>query len=124
MDCYCDYDPPEFSTSRIVKSKKKRRCYECCGIILPSEPYLYIAGKWEGYFETFTICQHCRNLRVWVSNNIPCFCWSYGNMVEDARYAIDDAYERAPNEVIGVRFGFNRRLYLRDKHNRERWGWQ
>ena len=41
-------------------------------------------------------------------------------MIEDARGAIDEACYRAPNETVGIAFGFARRLYLCDRFHKNR----
>lgn len=119
-DCSCDYDPPEFYRMAIRRARKPHKCEECNGPILPGDAYEYASGKWEGYFSTFFTCEACRDLRVWVKNNVPCLCWAHGNGDEDMKEAIDEAYWRAPDEVVGLKFGFLRRKILRDRRNAAR----
>lgn len=120
MDCYCDYDAPEFCTQTYPKARKKYRCYECAGHILPGEKYEYTAGKWDGDFVDFRTCERCHDLRKWVQNNVPCFCWEYGNVDEGCKYAVEDAVMRAPKETVGLRFGLLRRMAARDNFNKSR----
>ncbi len=110
-DCWCDYDPPEFSSRSYPKARKQHRCEECGKPINPGEQYECVAGKWDGYFSTFNTCPRCVDLRRWVTNSIPCFCWAHGNMLDDAREAVDQARIRARDETAGLWFGFLRRLY-------------
>lgn len=117
-DCYCDYDPPEFHSRYIRVARKSHKCEECGGPILSGERYEYVAGKWEGYFNYFKTCERCVDLRQWVQNNVPCFCWAHGNMTEDAAEAVEEAVFRAPTETVGLRFGFLRRKVLRSRHNK------
>lgn len=112
LDCYCDYDMPEFCDVRIVRARKQHQCYECRRPILPGEQYEYTSGKWDGYMDCFKTCEDCRDLRKWVQNNVPCLCWAYGNLHEDLENAIDDACSRAPLETSGIKFGFLRRKVL------------
>lgn len=119
-DCKCDYDPPEFCHIEIRTARKGHRCSECSGRILKGERYEYTHGKWEGFLDTFKICERCYDIRQWTKNNVPCLCWAYGNVIEDCREAIEEATFRAANETIGLKFGFLRRLASRDKLNRER----
>lgn len=112
MDCYCDFDPPEFCSSRIVTASKKHKCYECSAPIMPGEKYEYTVGKWDGLLDTFKVCEDCHDIRQWVKNNIPCFCWYYGNMLEDAEEAVIEACRYAPEETQGVMFGFLRRKVI------------
>lgn len=109
-DCYCDYDPPSVFSSKTVKARKPHRCDECPRIIKPGESYLYTFGVWDGYASSWNTCADCTEIQRWVSINIPCFCWSYGNMLNDAKEAIEEAYHRAGDEVRGVMFGFLRKL--------------
>lgn len=119
MDCYCDYDPPEFASRAVRAARKPHRCEECGGPIQPGERYESVAGKWDGIFTEFKTCERCFDIRQWVQNNVPCFCWAYGNMIEDAGTAIVDAVSRAPAETVGLRFGFLRRKIIRDRRNRQ-----
>lgn len=110
IDCWCDYDPPEFWSSAIRTARKPHRCDECPRTIAPGEQYEAVAGKWEGYFDTFKTCARCLDIRQWVKNNVPCFCWAHGSMLDDAKETIEEACFRAPAETSGLRFGLLRRL--------------
>jgi hypothetical protein len=121
-DCYCDYEPPEFWTSCFPTARKQHRCEECSGVILPGERYNYVFGKWEGECSQFKVCERCHDLRQWVQNNIPCLCWAYGRLFGDCRDAIEYAYDEAPEEVTGLRFGFERRVVQIRKFNAQRGG--
>lgn len=120
MQCYCDYDPPEFSNRRTVKAKLAHRCDECRSVIQIGDKYEYVVGKWDGQFDSFTTCSHCVHIREWVVANIPCACWAHGNMMDDLRASIEDAYDRARDEVGGVWFGFLRRVVKRNAFYKER----
>jgi hypothetical protein len=117
-DCSCDYDPPEFYQATRPKARKAFQCYECSGAILPGERYERVVGKWSGYFDFYLTCERCHDIRQWVQNNVPCFCWAHGNLNEDARHAVEEASYRAPEETKGLIFGFMRRLVRRNQHNR------
>ena len=119
-DCSCDYDAPQFYWRRQRSARKPRRCEECAGHILPGDRYEYVSGKWDGHIGSFTTCQHCHDIRQWVQNNVPCFCWAHGNLDEDAKGAVDDACYRAPLETAGLRFGLARRLVRRRQFNQTR----
>jgi RNase P subunit RPR2 len=122
MDCYCDYgDAPEFYSVYIVKrARKQHKCDECHGVVMPGETYEATSGKWGGDVSTFVTCKHCRDLRVWVKNNVPCLCVMHGDMDEQMRDAIQSATWRAPEETKGLQFGFLRRMKIRDDFNRKR----
>lgn len=109
IDCYCDYDPPaEFYGVSIRKARKQHRCEECGRYILPGERYEKVVGKWEGEVSGFNTCTHCLDIRTFVKNSVPCFCWFHGSMLDDAREAIEWAYDRASDEVRGLFMGFGR----------------
>ena len=122
MDCYCDYDPAEFVSTSKPRARKMRRCYECSGQITAGEQYEYVAGKWDGRFLSFATCERCYNIRMWVQNNLPCFCWAYGSMLDDATEAVSEATWRASSETAGLRFGFGRLLIAQRRHNHPRSG--
>jgi len=111
IDCACDYDPPEFYRKRSPKARKEHRCEECNRPIKPGDRYEYVTAKWEGYLSSFRTCQRCVDLRQWVKNNVPCFCWTHGGLLEDAEEAVSEACYRAPEETVGLRFGLLRRLH-------------
>lgn len=119
LDCYCDYDLPEFYQTETRKARKPHKCWECRGIIAAGEQYEYARGKWDGDLQVFKTCIRCLEIRTWVKNSVPCFCWGHGNMTDDAREAIYDAATRAPEEAIGLRFGLLRRIVKRDRFNRD-----
>lgn len=119
-DCFCDYDPPSVYSRSTPKAKKAHRCEECGSPILPGDTYEYVWGIWEGYPGSFKTCSHCVGMRTWVKNNIPCFCWAHGNLIEDCRNAIEYAYEQARDEVRGVAFGFGRLLVKAKRARREK----
>lgn len=119
-DCTCDYDRAEVYNLTTPKARKRYHCEECNGFIEPGEQYENVFGKWEGYVSTLRTCERCCDIRQWVKNNVPCFCWAHGSMIDDAREAVQEAADRAPKETIGLRFGLLRRLAKRDRFNAER----
>jgi hypothetical protein len=114
-DCACDYDPPEFYSSKIRTARKAHRCEECGNEIRPGDRYEHVVGKWDGWLDTVKTCQHCVDLTTWVKNNVPCLCWGHHNRIEDCKEAVSHAAWRAPGETAGLRFGFLRRIAQRDK---------
>lgn len=115
-DCSCDYDVPSFYSRSVHRAtRKSHKCYECAHVIVPGEKYEYVSGLWDGNFSYFKTCQGCIDLRTWVKNNVPCLCWAHGNMIEDCREAIEEAAYRAPEETVGLRFGFLRRKVMMDR---------
>lgn len=61
--CCIDYDPPEFCSTTWKYARKEHKCCECRATIQIGECYEYIAGKWEGDFQTFKTCEKCADLR-------------------------------------------------------------
>jgi hypothetical protein len=112
IDCYCDYDPATIYSASKPKARKAHRCDECGTEIKPGCQYENVFGVWDGHGSTWKTCERCYDLRQWVTNNVPCFCWCHGNMIEDAAEAIYEAQHRAPSETVGLHFGFLRRRFL------------
>lgn len=107
-DCYCDYDRPDFYVASIRRARKSRVCYECGGVIIPGDKYEYVSAKWDGYIDSISTCEHCRDMRVWTKNNVPCLCVMHGNQDEENELAIESAIDRAPDETRGLKFGYLR----------------
>ena len=107
-DCVCDYDPPEFYSEKTRHARTKHKCYECSRAINAGETYEYVSGKWDGDFSVFKTCCRCLELRAFVKQNVKCFCWAHGNMIEDA---IDTAQEYH-EQGNGLLFGAYRRKIL------------
>ena len=119
-DCYCDFEEPDFYRREIRTARKRHLCEECGGQILPGEKYEYVSGCWEGYLSVFKTCERCHDIRVWTKDNVPCLCWTHGNMIEDCKQTVEEAAYRAPKETVGLRFGLLRRIVVRDRLNEER----
>jgi hypothetical protein len=117
FDCYCDYEQPTFSSVTKPRARKLHRCEECGGKIKPGERYERSSGMWDGSISTFCTCERCHDIRVWLTNNLPCFCLAHGGMFEEAEESIREAQDRAPEEARGLLFGYYRRLILRDRYN-------
>ena len=120
MTCYCDYDQPSIYCSRIVRARKEHRCYECGGRILAGDRYEYTFAIWNGDPGQIKTCAHCRDLRIWVKNNVPCLCIMHGDMDEQMSIAVAEARYRAREETSGLLFGFLRRIVSRNRFNKER----
>lgn len=109
IDCWCDYEPAQIYEQHIIKSARaKHACAECGRSILPGERYERTFGMWENQISVFKTCQDCLNIRQFVKNSVPCFCWAHGSMLDDAKEAIEAAYDRAWNEVKGLFMGYGR----------------
>jgi hypothetical protein len=112
MGCECYYDErPAFYVSRMRTARKIHRCYECARAILPGERYENVAAKWDGRVDDIKTCQRCLDLRNYTTSNIPCVCWSHGNMIEDCIESLRE-YKR---ELPGLLFGAYRRKIIIEK---------
>lgn len=108
-DCVCDYEPAEvYSASRIKCARKDHKCDECFRRIARGESYESVWAIWEGEPTTFKTCCRCLALREFVQQNVKCFCWAHGNMIEDAMGCADEYYEQGN----GLLFGAYRRKIL------------
>ena len=113
--CYCDGDSPEFFSETVNTARKAHRCSECGRAIEVGEQYENVAGKWDGDFSTFKTCLRCRAVRLYVIEHVPCFCWTYTDLLNDARETVAD-YSR---ELPGMWFGFGRLLVAATRHRKE-----
>jgi hypothetical protein len=116
-NCFCDYDPPAFYHCELRRARKPHKCYECAADIVPGETYEHVRAKWDGV-ETCNTCQGCVDIRTWTRNNVPCLCWAHGNLIDDCKYAVEEAIRRAPEETAGLWFGLLRRIVERDRKNK------
>jgi hypothetical protein len=116
-DCYCDYDRPDVYSQYHVRARKPHRCDECDAHIRVGDRYEYTFGVWGGNASSFHTCADCAELKTFVQTNIPCLCWGHGNLREDIRTAIEDAYQRARDEVRGLAFSVGR-LIIRQRRAR------
>lgn len=110
MTCSCDAEMPTVHNVHVHRARKSYRCDECRRTIQPGERYERTFGLWAGDAQTYIACEQCRDARVWTGTNIPCLCWTYGNILNDCVMAVCDAKYRAPDETKGVMFGLFRRF--------------
>lgn len=122
MDCFCDYEPAIIYNRATRKARKPHRCDECGGNIAVGQYHEVVDAMWDRSigFETARTCSLCLDLRKFVTASVPCFCWAHGNMLEDARDTVQDAYERAGDEVCGLFMGYGRRRVAIDRARRGR----
>jgi hypothetical protein len=120
--CSCDYDSDwrGFQVEKIRNARKRHRCCECAGFVEPGEKYERAVGCYEGSMWESVTCIRCLDIRRWIRNQIPCFCWLYGEMLDKAKQTVVAAYEVAPDEVRGLFMGLSRRLIALDQHNGRR----
>lgn len=108
MDCFCDYDPPEAHSRKEFTARKPHTCEECGRAIKPGERYEYVWGKWDGITSVFKTCPRCLEVRRFVQESVPCFCWAHGSLHDDAR----DTAQHYAKEADGLWFGTIRRILL------------
>jgi hypothetical protein len=59
----CDDVPyPEFYREKVQMARKQYHCCECHKPINIGDKYTYIAGKWDGDFNSFRQCLSCNKL--------------------------------------------------------------
>ena len=113
--CYCDYgDPPQFLHTEERKARTGKKCTECGGQILPGEHYEHVRGKWDNSVDTYRTCARCLRLRQWVAAHVPCFCWYYTTVRENAQETIDEYKHECP----GLWFGWGRLEVAIRKHRK------
>jgi hypothetical protein len=83
MECYCDYDAPEFYRVNQRKARKPHRCGECHRTIQPGERYTVCVGKWDGHLSEHHRCTHCEAVWKALNDRFPCYCWYWGGLYED-----------------------------------------
>ena len=105
--CYCDYDMPSAFSETNPTARKPHRCYECGRRIEAGEKYSRVWGIWDGRMDTHGTCSHCCALRDYVKSHVPCFCWAYGDMRNEAR----ETLASYSGELPGLWFG-GMRLYV------------
>lgn len=109
MDCFCDYDAPEFYHKHIRRARKLKRCHECGCDIRQGDEHEVVSGKWDGQVSSFFTCERCLSFRKWFAANRPCFCWAHASMLEDARNQIEAEAHPLRKEAPGFLFEAGRR---------------
>lgn len=116
--CYCDFDPPEFSRVSVVTARVSHKC-ESCGCNIPSgSRYERAVGKWPDGFDSFATCAECLALRQYVTAHVPCFCWTYQNLYEDATEILREYCHHVPGmamEAGRMLVNMRRRLMAREE---------
>ena len=112
--CACDYEPPSVLHEDIRQARKDRPCSECRRTIRAGERYEHTWGIWEGDANSYDTCCHCLALREYTRAHVPCFCWCYTTMRDDAMETLSWADPEAP----GLWFG-GARHYVRARRLRQ-----
>lgn len=116
--CECDSDSrAEFMSQRIRTARKSSRCYECGCSIEPGMKYEETFGKWDGDVSNFKTCSLCLEVRNWARISVPCFCWTFGDVLENVRNLVDEARRDMPPGWV---FEWGRRMVPIRKRQRAR----
>jgi hypothetical protein len=101
MQCSCDGEEAIAQWVRIRTARHHHYCCECDGSINETEKYEHttLLGDCFSHYKT---CLDCVNLREYVQERIPCFCFRYGDMIEDA---IEQIKSRLSFKTPGLMFG-------------------
>lgn len=119
MYCECgDYEQPEFLTESKPVARKEHSCCECGNTIKVGERYERHSGKWDGRMETFCWCFRCSGLAAYIRAHVPCFCWTYTSLQEDALGCAEYPGEVTPGLWFGAaRFVVQARIDKRNPPN-------
>ena len=96
MNCFCDYERPIFYVKKIRTARKVHRCNECYSAIVPGKKYEHVSGKWDDRVGSYKTCQRCLDLRNYTTDNVPCLCFSHGNIIEDCIEALREYAHELP----------------------------
>lgn len=117
----CDYEPPEFCDSTIVKARKHHKCCECNRTIYPKEEYEKTVGKWDGEFQEFKACMTCVLVRAEYNKYLrryddpcgPCI----GGLWESLHGSSIDRPNRSDGEIVNsIRKMWAEHLWLHRKN--------
>lgn len=117
-ECYCDSS--EFYRARMRKARKLYVCCECANVIFPGDRYEDHFGVQDGDIFADRTCSPCVRLRNWVRSNVPCLCITHGNQFEENEIAIEEARFRAPEETVGLYFGYLIRKAANERASKSR----
>lgn len=89
MYCYCE-NPAVVQWESRPKARKAHHCNECGRTIKRGERYEHVYGVWQDGPGVFNTCVYCLAVRDTIQNYAGCFCWEYGNMLENMRDWLND----------------------------------
>ncbi len=85
----CDYEPPIFYLSNIVKARKQHKCCECGSRIELTQQYEKVTGKWEHLISTYKTCLPCLNIRNAMLKLDDDACFGHTSLYEDTQNSLD-----------------------------------
>jgi len=87
---------PSFYKQRLVSARKKHKCSECGGEIVPGTKYEAFFGVWDGDPQSYKTCADCLALRDMFFTSGYC----YGFIWEDFRNYVDEFNGEIPENCI------------------------
>lgn len=91
-----DENLPAFCDERIVTARREHRCCECRETIQPGTDYEYVAGKWDGRFDSFKTCLLCVEIRRAFACDSS---WTYTTLWEDLQESFEHFNEGCLSEL-------------------------
>ena len=114
--CYCYYEPFDAMAVRRPISRKNYACTECGNPIDIGERYEYVRGLYDGGWSTYRTCYRCLMIRDLMEAHFDCFCWEYGNFLENACEHLSEVGDKVP----GLRMAIGRILVEMNRLRSER----
>ena len=81
MCAYDGDDPATVYRGEQRTARKRHTCSECGRGIMPGERYENVGGLWDGRWQTFKTCAHCREAQRWLIHQ--CRGFLHGGTLED-----------------------------------------
>lgn len=111
--CYCDGESPRVYHRKTRTAAKDWRCEECGARIFRGDRYEEVRALYYGddRWSIFRTCGACVDVRQFVIDSVPCFCWYHGHLLEDVMDTVNEYSHEAP----GLWFGAVRRIKRAEK---------
>ena len=77
----CDCEIPQIYVSKLVRTRTKHKCFECCNQIPIGEKSERVKTLYDGRFSTFYTCSDCLDVRkILIQKDLSC---CHGELYED-----------------------------------------
>jgi hypothetical protein len=109
--CDCsDYELPDVFEEVVRRARKRHRCAECKGLIMPRNYYWESRGLWDGQWGTFRTCGSCYVLAHTILD-----CYTFRGLADciDEEYDLSDRTFSRDARV--ARAGMRRRRRLAER---------
>lgn len=114
---YCeDFSRPEIFFETTHVARKEHKCSECKNIIKSGENYTRTFGKWDNEISVYKTCSICQSFRDYILDNIPCFCYTYSDLIWQGV----DTLQEYKDELPGILFTGLRILALGKQYYKTR----